>query len=423
MKEDIGITGDDYNYVMSLWEAGYVVGVIPSQILILKIRPSIWFPCAEMIWAILTFCTSRVTNVNQLYAIRFLIGFFESPFYMGALSLLSNWYDATSLSKRACILYAASNVASMVSNSFKRQFKSHTNFYQFSGYLQAGIYTNLDGNSGFAGWQWLFIVCGAITIPLSLFGLIAIPDNPLKPNKFSFWLTDEEKNFAAKRYRRDRVQFHGFKLSEVKTMILDWPFYVLIFSYTSYMIFTNAMGYFTLYIQSLGKYSVAEINNIPTSAQAVALVGTLLLGWLSDWKGRYLALQIALAFNLVSCIFLLIYVNETCIWIGYMISGISWVYGPIMLTWSQEFLRRSEFESKFTIGVAQASAIANLIWATIILWSTDKQYPYYKAAYIVSLILTVVQIPLSYYMNVLVHKHEKLADVTDVNLELERSKF
>lgn len=117
MREDVGITGDNYNYVMSIYMAGYVVGVVPSQIITLKVRPSIYFPCTELIWAILTFCTSRVRTVEQLYAIRFLIGFFESPFYMGAISLLSDWYGEESLSKRACILYSASNVSSMVSIS------------------------------------------------------------------------------------------------------------------------------------------------------------------------------------------------------------------------------------------------------------------------------------------------------------------
>lgn len=233
-------------------------------------------------------------------------------------------------------------------------------------------------------------------------------------------MNDEDKKYAAKKYKQTRVAFSGFEFSEIKRMIFDWPFYVIIFCYTSYMIFTNAMSYFILFIQSLGRYSVAQENSIPTSAQAVALVFTLLLGWLADWKGRHLTLQIALTVNLVSCIFLLISPVEGCVWFGYIISGISWCYGPILLSWSQEFLRRSEMEAKFTVGVAQASAIANLIWATIVLWSTEKQYPYYRAAYIVCLILTVVQMPLTYGMNVLIKRKNMLDNVTKVYEEREK---
>lgn len=401
MKTDIGINGDDYNYALSIWQAGYVVGVIPSQVLMLKINPSIWFPVIEIIWAVLTFATSTVKTVNQLYCIRFFLGFFESPFYVGALSLFANWYTDKELAKRACILYSASNVSSM-----------------FSGYLQSAVYENLDGVHGKAGWQWLFIVCGSITLPLAFWGLIAIPNSPYKPNKWSIWLNDENKELAKTRFKKSRVQFHGYKIDEIKTMLLDWPFYVIIFTYSSYMIFTNATGYFTLYIQSLGRYSISQINNIPTSAQGVALIGNLVLGWLADYKGRHLVLQIALVFNLISCIFLLFTPSEGCIWFGYMISGVSWVYGPVFISWTQEFLRRSEFEGKFTLGIAQASAIANLIWATIVLWSTSKQYPYYKAAWIVSLILTVIQFPITFFIAKFVKKQNRLADVSQVNGEI-----
>lgn len=259
-------------------------------------------------------------------------------------------------------------------------------------------------------------------MPLSIYGFIAIPDNPVRPSKLAFWLTEENKQYAAKRYKQRRVAFNGFKLSEFKRMVFSWPFYFIVFSYSSYMIFTNAMGYFILFIQSLGSYSVAQENSIPTSAQAVALVFTLLLGWLADWKGRHLTLQIALFVNLISCIFLLVSPVEGCIWFGYIISGISWVYGPVLLSWSQEFLRRSEMEAKFTIGVAQASAIANLIWATIVLWSTERQYPYYRAAYVVSLILTVIQIPLTYGMNVLIRRENLLDDVAEFYSEKETQK-
>jgi MFS family permease len=46
----------------------------------------------EVLWAIITFCFAAVTSAKQVYAMRFLIGLFESPFYVGAMTLLGNWY-------------------------------------------------------------------------------------------------------------------------------------------------------------------------------------------------------------------------------------------------------------------------------------------------------------------------------------------
>jgi ACS family pantothenate transporter-like MFS transporter len=70
--------GNQYNYAQTLWTVGYIIGEIPSNLILTKIRPSIWIPTLELIWTVLTFCTSRVTNVQQLYALRFFIGLAEA---------------------------------------------------------------------------------------------------------------------------------------------------------------------------------------------------------------------------------------------------------------------------------------------------------------------------------------------------------
>ncbi len=70
--------GIQYNYAVTLWTIGYIIGEIPSNLILTKIRPSIWIPVLELIWSILTICTCRVTTVYQLYALRFLVGVAEA---------------------------------------------------------------------------------------------------------------------------------------------------------------------------------------------------------------------------------------------------------------------------------------------------------------------------------------------------------
>lgn len=48
----------------------------------------------------------------------------------------------------------------------------------FSGYLQAAAYNNLDGVMGHEGWQWLFIICGIISLPVGVLGFFFNPDFP-----------------------------------------------------------------------------------------------------------------------------------------------------------------------------------------------------------------------------------------------------
>jgi hypothetical protein len=40
-------------------------------------------PTLEVLWGICTFAQSRVTNVNQLYALRVLVGMLEAPVFAG----------------------------------------------------------------------------------------------------------------------------------------------------------------------------------------------------------------------------------------------------------------------------------------------------------------------------------------------------
>lgn len=50
-----------------------------------------------------------------------------------------------------------------------------------------------------------------------------------------------------------------------------------------YGAFSWGDSYFALWLQSLKKYSVENINNIPTAGQAAAVVNSLISGYVSDW--------------------------------------------------------------------------------------------------------------------------------------------
>lgn len=140
MKEDLAMNGNQINLVDTAWTVGYVVGQIPSQIVLTKVRPSIWVPSCELLWTVLTFCLAAAKTSDHVIAIRFFVGLAESIFYPAAHTILGSWYKPSELGKRACIFHASSAAASM-----------------FSGYLQAGVYRGLNGVHGLPGWKWLFV--------------------------------------------------------------------------------------------------------------------------------------------------------------------------------------------------------------------------------------------------------------------------
>lgn len=153
MKEDLNMYGTQLNLVDTSWTVGYVIGMIPSQIILTKVRPGLWIPICEVVWTLLTFTLAAATTAKQVIGIRFLIGLSESIFYPAAHLILGSWYKPSELGKRAGILYAVGSAAGM-----------------FTGYLQIAAYKNLNGHLGKKGWQWLFIIDGIISLPVAIAG-------------------------------------------------------------------------------------------------------------------------------------------------------------------------------------------------------------------------------------------------------------
>jgi ACS family pantothenate transporter-like MFS transporter len=81
MKESLNMHGSELTYAGNCFTAGYVLGQMPAVMLATRVRPSILIPTLEIMWSVLTFCTSSVTSTSQLYAIRFLVGLCESGYF------------------------------------------------------------------------------------------------------------------------------------------------------------------------------------------------------------------------------------------------------------------------------------------------------------------------------------------------------
>jgi MFS transporter, ACS family, pantothenate transporter len=176
------------------------------------VRLSLWCPFWELFWVIVTFASASVKNPYQLYACRFLVGLAEGVFYPAVHTVLGGWYTKEELAKRACIFFASAFVGSM-----------------FSGYLQAALYTGMDGVGGLSGWRWLFIFDGVITFPMALWGYYALPDLPSSTRVR--WLKPDEKTLALERMRKAGKHLEEpFTFRGIKRVLRKWHFWV----YTAY---------------------------------------------------------------------------------------------------------------------------------------------------------------------------------------------
>jgi ACS family pantothenate transporter-like MFS transporter len=139
----------------------------------------------------------------------------------------------------------------------------------FSGFLQAAAYTNLSGVSGHAGWRWLFIVDGIITLPLAVLGFVFFPNLP-QGGKKTWWTSEAEHILSVKRMQAiGRAGKEPWTRAKAKRILLSWHTYLLPLLY---VVWNNgepqaAMGY---WLKSFNKhpppvpgvsFTVPQINN------------------------------------------------------------------------------------------------------------------------------------------------------------------
>jgi MFS family permease len=124
---------------------------LPSNLLLTRVKPSIYLGLAMAAWGAISAAQAATTTFGGLLACRTLLGVVEAPFFPGAIMLMSCWYTRAELAHRIAWFYAGSSVANM-----------------FGGLLAAGVLGNLEGAHGIAGWRWLFIIEGTITVGIAL---------------------------------------------------------------------------------------------------------------------------------------------------------------------------------------------------------------------------------------------------------------
>ncbi|KAL4872134.1 hypothetical protein BDV12DRAFT_7057 [Aspergillus spectabilis] len=184
LEEDLGLSSSQYQTCVSILFVGYIAGQVPSNMLITRLRPSYYMASAMAAWAIVSALTALAKDFTGLLLVRFFLGVTETPYYPGALYMLSIFYTRKEIATRISILYTGNILATA-----------------FAGLIAAGIFHGMDDLGGITGWQWLFILQGAVTFVVAICSVFVLPDDPLHTR----WLTEDERQLAHERILADTV--------------------------------------------------------------------------------------------------------------------------------------------------------------------------------------------------------------------------
>ncbi|KIR60522.1 MFS transporter [Cryptococcus bacillisporus CA1873] len=267
-EKDLGLTGNQFNICVSVLYAGYTLIQIPSNMIMAtkKIRPSIWMSCWMMAWAVVSACTAAVHNFSGAFAVRFLLGFAEAPFYPGAIYMLSLFYTRREIATRISILYSANIVATAC-----------------AGLISAATFTTLGGVHGLAGWRWLFIILGVVTFGISIIAMWLLPDHP----RTTRWLSPEEQELAHFRMERDTVGLEESKstLAGLKQAAADPKLWLLTLLQTLHLAACGFNSFFPTVVKTLG-YSTTLTLVITCPIYLVAGIFSVALAWSSGRRNE-----------------------------------------------------------------------------------------------------------------------------------------
>lgn len=141
----------------------FYVAVEPiSNLMMKRMRPSLWIPSIMVAWGVCTTLMGLVTNFGGLLAARAALGIAEGGLFPGVTFYITMWYR-----RHECGLRMVSMASSLfffyLINEYKAVFFSAaTAAGAFGGLLARGI-TEMDGIGGKGGWAWIFILEGLVT--------------------------------------------------------------------------------------------------------------------------------------------------------------------------------------------------------------------------------------------------------------------
>lgn len=373
-----------------------------SNLLLTRIRPSIWIPSCEVTWAVLTILMAKCNSATQIYVLRFFIGLAESTFYPGMQYIIGSWYRKDELAKRSCIFHVSSSLGSM-----------------FSGYLMASVY-HLDGVQGFKGWQWLFIIDTVISLPIAIAGFFFLPDVPEITR--AWYLTKDEIALAQKRMELEgRAKRAPYTKAKFKKIFSSWHIYLLP---ALYVFFNNGNGAssqpaFQIWLKEQG-YSVTEINTYPTITNAITVVTTLIYAWTSDtiFRGaRWPPIVFAGAINIIVYVSLTVWnIPIGWKWACFFLAGFGGGISGLTFAWAHEICADDNEERALVTGSMNELAYVFQAWLPLVIWQ-QVEAPQYPKGYPTMIFVAAAMIGSSLLIRIL-HKREtrKKLDELDVSV-------
>ncbi|KAH8171833.1 major facilitator superfamily protein [Sarocladium implicatum] len=288
LEEDLNLVGSNFSSAVSILSLGYVLGQLPSNMLITKMRPSLYLCLMAIVWSGVSASTVGVSSYSGLMGVRFALGLVEAPLLPGAIYLCGCWYTRKEIAMRMAILYSAQTIA-----------------FCSAGLIAAATYATLEQAHGLAGWQWLFIILAVAGAGSAMICLWIIPDYPTSTTGSAMWsMTEDMRKIAAARVIADRPSTSEAKPGAwegLKMAVRDPKLYILTLMNITISAAYGFSNFYPSIVRGLAAswgYSSVIALILTAPPYLFAAIGSYVNAWHSDKvkeRGLHYAIPVAVA--------------------------------------------------------------------------------------------------------------------------------
>lgn len=273
LLKELGLNTNDYNTGNTLFLISFLLAEIPSQLLSKAWGPDRFVPFQICAWSFVAISQGFIQNKAGFYVTRVLIGMLEGGFIADLVLWLSYFYKSSELPLRLSFFWTSNSLTQI-----------------FTSLLAFGV-LRMRGVAGLAGWRWLFILEGIITLAIGVWSFYAmVPSAVQTKSKLNpkGWFTDREEKIVVNRVLRDdpskgdmnNRQSLSFK--QVWSSLCDydlWPIYLI--GIIAYIPMGTIQPYMTLTLRSLG-FSVFNVNLLLIPQAIAHIILLILVTWISE---------------------------------------------------------------------------------------------------------------------------------------------
>ncbi|KAL2204527.1 MFS general substrate transporter [Sarocladium strictum] len=386
LEEDLGLVGTQYNTCVSILFVGYIAFQIPSNMILNRVRPSWYMAGFCLAWSIVSLLTFLAHDYASMVGFRLLLGVTEAPFYPGALYLLSMFYTRKEVATRMALFFTANMLAS-----------------SFAPLIAAGVFDGLDGRNGYAGWQWLFIIQGALSIVTAIAAFFMLPDHPLKTR----WLTEEQRQLAHARIFADTTDRseNTSVMKGLRQSAADWRTWVLVAAYNFHLCSISFQNFLPTVIKrgiSPNNNTIALVLVAPPYMLAAALgVG---MAWTSGrYNERTWHITVCKSITLVGFVISVATLNVGARYFAiFLFVGFSFGINNILLGWVSATVGQTDEKKAVSLAIANSLGNCASIYMPYLWPATDE--PRFIPAWSASIAFSAGVIVIAWFLKFMLKK-------------------